>query len=76
MATYRESGFTEQLVVGGDDVLDGRAVLGLLQAKVLIRMSWLGMDAATPFSSAKRRLAAFSRFRMSGSVEALRGAVR
>ena len=33
---------------------------------VLIRMPWFGMDAAMPFSSARRRLALASFFRIAG----------
>jgi hypothetical protein len=57
--------------MGSDDVLDGRAVLGFLQAEVLIRMPSLGIEEA--FNSANWRLAATAFLRMVASEPPTQG---
>lgn len=52
--------------MGGDDVLNSRTVLRLLQPQGADQDPLLGIEAATPFSSASCLLAAFSDLRMSG----------
>ena len=46
--------------------------LASCRPRVLIRMPWLGIDAAMPFSSASARLLLASRLRMAGVVKARR----